>query len=75
MTVLKDRYVCAAGESFDSVARTLYDDERRAAELMTLNPELCGKMIFEGGEEMYVWLPEEDETAEEPVRETAPWRI
>ena len=43
-------YICSAGESFDSVALSVYGDEMYAADLLCANPELGGKMNFEGGE-------------------------
>lgn len=45
-------YVCANGESFDSVALTYYGDETKAAELLCVNPEHCGKSRFDGGERL-----------------------
>ena len=70
-------YACAGGDTFDSIARDLWDDEKYAAELMCANPENCGKTAFLGGERLYipvVELPEDDmnDTISEP--ETAPWR-
>lgn len=71
------KYTCSAGETFDSIARELWSDEKYAAELLCANPEYCTQMMFLGGEELYipiVELPEDeaDETVTEP--ETAPWR-
>lgn len=69
-------YTCAAGETFDSIARDLWWDEKYAAELMCVNPEYCTKPYFDGGEE--IWLPaidlpeEEEEGGKEP--EKAPWK-
>ncbi len=64
-------YVCAAGESFDSVARKIFGDEKYAAELLNANPEEDGKLVFSGGEMLR--LPVIDEENEESVS-TAPWR-
>ena len=43
-------YLCSAGETFDSVALTMYEDEKYAAELLCANPEESHKAVFEGGE-------------------------
>lgn len=64
-------YVCAAGESFDSVARKLFGDEKYAAELLNANPEEDGKLVFSGGEVLR--LPVIDAEEEENTA-TAPWR-
>ena len=70
-------YTCSAGETFDSVAGVLYDDEKYAAELLNANPEYADRLVFTGGETLYipvVDVPETatDETVTEPER--APWR-
>lgn len=64
-------YVCAAGESFDGVARKLFGDEKYAAELLNANPEEDGKLVFSGGEVLR--LPVIDAEEEENTA-TAPWR-
>ncbi len=43
-------YHCAAGESWDSVALEVYGNEKYAADLLRVNPGLCHKTIFTGGE-------------------------
>ena len=67
-------YVCSAGETFDSVAREVYGDEHRAAELLCANPEYATQSVFFGDEEIYlpsiVVLPQDQ--AELPV--TPPWK-
>lgn len=67
-------YTCSAGETFDSVAREIYGDEKYAAELLCANPEHALKIMFTGGEELFlpsiVIYPEE--LAELPV--TPPWK-
>ena len=68
-------YHCAAGESWDSVALELYGDEKYAAELLNANPALCHKVIFEGGEVLYMPIVEqasEEETTYTPAN--APWK-
>ncbi len=69
-------YLCAGGETFDSVARSIWADEKYASELMCANPEYSTTDVFLGGEQLYVPvvnLPSEDEiAAAEP--EKAPWK-
>ena len=68
-------YHCAAGESWDSVALELYGDEKYAAELLRANPALCHKIVFEGGEELYmpvVYKTGNDAQAYTPAN--APWK-
>ena len=76
MDVRKEKYRCAGGETFDSVALMLYGDERYAAQLITVNPELVGMRAFAGGEMLR--LPDmeiTDETGEEAYAgSVAPWR-
>lgn len=43
-------YRCAANESFDSIALSVYGDERYAPDLMNANPDYCGQSVFDGGE-------------------------
>ena len=67
------QYTCAGGETFDSIALELFDDEKYAADLLCANPELCGMSVFTGNEE--VLLPVIDTSADEdemPVK--APWK-
>lgn len=66
-------YVCSGGETFDSIARDIFDDEKYAAEIMCTNPELCSIPMFTGGEE--VLIPVIDTNADEdqmPMK--APWK-
>ena len=67
-------YVCSAGETFDSVAREVYDEENHAAELLCANPEYATKSVFTGGETLYlpsiVVLPQDQ--SELPT--TPPWK-
>lgn len=69
-------YHCSAGETFDSVALFLYDDEKYAAELMNANPALVRKCVFDGGEELELPVVEqpEDEQENEYAPSTAPWK-
>ena len=70
-------YICSAGETFDSIARQVYGDERYAVELLCANPEYAGQTIFFGTETLYlpsIDIPVEsaDEMSAEPIR--APWK-
>ncbi len=67
------QYTCAGGETFDSIALILYDDEKYAAELMCANPEYCDLSVFTGGEEILLpAIDTSDDGDETPV--TAPWK-
>ena len=57
------------GEAFDSLALVLYGNEKYAADLLLANPELCHKIIFDGGEELKV--PQISETTVSPL---PPWK-
>lgn len=71
-------YVCSGGETFDSIARELWSDENKAAELMCANPEYAGKQMFTGKEIIYI--PEIETAANDGNVEAAsmptkaPWR-
>ena len=67
-------YPCSAGETFDSVALAVYKDEKYAAELLCANPELCGKILFTGGETLLLPALMIAEEGEESLPQTAPWR-
>lgn len=68
------RYACAAGDTFDSVALKVYGDEKYAAELLSVNAELCGKLLFTGGEKLYLPVIETVAAGEETLPQTAPWK-
>jgi hypothetical protein len=67
-------YQASHGETFDSIARVIYEDEKYAAEMMCANPEHDGKSVFEGGEMLRI--PDVDIPIEETggVPEKAPWK-
>lgn len=67
-------YLCSAGESFDSVALELFGDEKYAAELLSMNPGLCEKMVFTGGEQLTI--PEIETAVDDTGRKVgnAPWK-
>ena len=67
------QYTCAGGETFDSIARDIYKDEKYASELMCANPEYCNMFVFAGGEN--ILLPTIDISAdEEQTSVKAPWK-
>lgn len=74
--ILSDtQYLCAAGETFDSVALSYYGDEKYAADILCANPPLCLIPIFSGGELLdlpVVDMPEDED--EEYMPQTAPWK-
>lgn len=76
MTMSGLAYTCSAGETFDSVARVVYGDEKYAAELLVANPEHALTVVFLGGEILYlpsVIIPDGNNGAPEETT-TAPWR-
>lgn len=77
MNMIDYVYICSAGETFDSVALTMYGNENYAAELLCANPEESDKAVFQGGEalrlpEIEVTFTEGDDAAELPAK--APWK-
>lgn len=66
------QYNCSGGETFDSVAREVYGDEKYAAELLQANPTLCEKTVFGGGEA--VLLPVIVQPESYTLPDSAPWR-
>jgi hypothetical protein len=69
-------YRASRGETFDSAALAIYDNEKYAAELLCANPEHSGKMVFDGGELLRIPdidIPETDGT-ESALPVKAPWR-
>lgn len=76
MNVRKGRYICTAGETFDSVALALFEDEKYAWQLMEANPEMAATRIFTGGEKLRIPdIPiSEDDGEEEYTGSVAPWR-
>lgn len=67
-------YLCRAGESFDSVALSLYGDEKYAGELLAANLGLWAKQRFSGGETLRV--PEIEVTTDRDgvAISVAPWK-
>lgn len=69
-------YHAAANESFDSIALTIYGDEKYAAALMTANPEYCGQFAFGGGEILLLPTLEVPTDSDEAAlaNTIAPWK-
>ena len=71
------RYKCAGGETWDSVALDVYDNENYAADLLSANPEHCRKSVFTGGELLYlpvIEVPEDEDEEGKELPETPPWK-
>jgi len=67
-------YTCSAGETFDSVGRDVYGDEKYAADLLCANPEYAAIMMFAGGEVLLLPVVEALPEGSAALPETAPWR-
>ena len=69
-------YRCSAGETFDSIALTMYKDEKYACDLIDANPWYATKIIFEGGEllALPIVAVTETEGEEEYTSAVAPWK-
>ena len=63
-------YQTIYGDTFDSIALDLYDDEKYASEIIAENPDYCDVLIFEAG--ITLFLPEID-TTDKPDTQP-PWR-
>lgn len=68
-------YHCSAGETFDSIALTVYGSERFAPRIMTANPQFIRAWIFRGTENLRlpVIVQTSDDESGYPVG-SAPWR-
>ena len=77
MNVSKYGYKCAAGETFDTVAVSVYGDEKYASELLSVNPELCTTPVFAGGETLYLPIIEEaaENSDDRYAPDNAPWKV
>ncbi|MBQ8088472.1 MAG: hypothetical protein IJ234_08640 [Clostridia bacterium] len=69
-------YHCSANESFDSIAGSWYGDEKYAAQIISANPEYDHKIVFDGGENIYLPEIEIPESSEEArlANTIAPWK-
>ena len=68
-------YRCSAGETFDSIALAIYDDEKYAADLMNANPGYVHKIVFSGDEVLSLPVVEKQDGEESGnVASVAPWK-
>lgn len=73
-------YNCSGGETFDSIAFEIWEDEKYAADLLCANPEYSAQQVFTGGEMLFVPVVEVNEEDEDDDGEieteplTAPWK-
>lgn len=63
-------YRAATGETFDAIALNVFGNTAFSAEILSVNPKLCEKICFDGGETVYLPFIRDDE---EEVT-VAPWR-
>lgn len=62
--------IASQTDTFDTIAYDLYGDEFRSVDIIELNPQYSGCIMFDGGEVLKVPVYD-DETATEGA---APWR-
>ena len=67
-------YTCSAGETFDSIGREIYGDERHAAELLCANPEYTHMSVFVGGEILYLPVVTVAAERDKGLPVTPPWK-
>ena len=70
-------YNCSGGETFDSIAREVYKNEKYAPELLSANPELDRKSVFLGGEKVLlpkIDIPTDDVLGAQIIPKTPPWK-
>lgn len=67
-------YTCSAGETWDSIARSIYGDERYSADLICANPEYSQYAVFAGGEFLYLPVVVVPDEADAALPATAPWK-
>ena len=76
MTLSGQTYRCSAGETFDSIALSVYGDEIYAVELLNANPSLCCQAVFTGGEILRLPTVKTPESSNDSpyMPEKAPWK-
>ena len=78
MTLSGQTYTCRAGQTFDSVALMVYENEQYTAELLCANPELANIVVFSGGEVLQLPVVEivenDDEESDGYMPAKAPWK-
>lgn len=68
-------YRCSAGETFDSIALSVYGNEKYAADLMNANPGFVNKHAFVGNEVMELPVVEKADAEEGTYSPSvAPWK-
>ena len=65
-----DEYITSEGETFDSIAYELYDNEFLASELIAFNPWYASTLIFHSG--IILIVPVYNQT--EIANDLPPWR-
>jgi hypothetical protein len=63
-------YTTAAGESFDIIALSMYDEESMSSYIIAANPDYSDVLIFEGSARLKIPVFERRETTDS----LAPWR-
>ena len=63
-------YVTTQSDTFDLIAYDLYGDEYRASDIVELNPEYSGTLVFPAGVELKVPVYNDPTEADH----VAPWR-
>ena len=63
-------YLTSQGDTFDLIAYDLYGNEYLASDIVELNPEYSGELVFDAGIELKVPVYEERNESER----VAPWR-
>ena len=76
MTLSGQTYRCSAGEMIDTIALTIYGDEKYACELLNANPGHSLTQIFEGGEILNLPVVEipENNVGSARMADVAPWK-
>ena len=73
MTLSGYEYNCSAGETWDSVARNVYGDEKYSADLLNANPEYVHMVVFGGGEVLRLPVVAVPDERDADLPENAPW--
>ena len=64
-------YTTTQSDTYDLIAYDLYGNEYLASDIVALNPEFSGVLVFDAGEELKVPIYDDDGTDSDAV---APWR-
>ena len=63
-------YTTSQSDTFDLIAYDLFGDEYLASDIVELNPEYCGELVFDAGIELHVPVYADATEADR----VAPWR-